>query len=50
MIVPPFQVRVASWGLEARPAGDPLDQVRDVSVIEPLGFAIAPDEGDGSDG
>ncbi len=50
MVVPPFQVRVATWGLEARPAGDPLEQVRDVGVVKRLGFAVAPDEGDGSGG
>lgn len=27
VVVPPFQIRVAAWGLEARAAADPLEQV-----------------------
>jgi hypothetical protein len=49
VVIPPFQVQVAAWGLEACSAGDPLEQVRDVDVVKRLGFAIAPDEGNGSD-
>ncbi|SRR6266496_5516389 len=50
VVVPPFQVRVTAWGLEARPAADPLEQARDVDMIKRLGFAVAPDKGDGSGG